>query len=56
MSYFWKVEGGNVCANTDEVADTLNALVLGGWPAPGSVTGCVPGEKIVNNELYGLYI
>jgi hypothetical protein len=45
---FGKVEGGNVCApsNTDEVADTPQCVGTGGgWPAPGSVAGCVPGEK-----------
>jgi hypothetical protein len=34
-----------VHSNTDELQIPLNALVHGGWPAPGSVTGCVPGEK-----------
>ena len=44
---FGKVEGGNVCApsNTDEVADTPQCVGSGGWPAPGSIAGCVPGEK-----------
>ncbi len=44
---FGKVQGGNVCApsNTDEVDDTPQCVGSGGWPAPGSVAGCVPGEK-----------
>ncbi|WP_310556522.1 zinc-dependent metalloprotease [Flavobacterium sp.] len=44
---FGRVQGGNVCApsNTDEVDDTPQCTGSGGWPAPGSVAGCVPGEK-----------
>ena len=45
---FGKNPGANVCApsNTDEVADTPQCIGTGGgWPAPGSVAGCVPGEK-----------
>ena len=45
---FGKEPGANVCApsNTDEVADTPQCIGTGGgWPEPGSVAGCVPGEK-----------
>ena len=43
-----KQPGANVCApsNTDEVADTPQCIGTGGgWPEPGSVAGCVSGEK-----------
>ena len=43
-----KQPGANVCApsNTDEVADTPQCIGTGNnWPEPGSVAGCVPGEK-----------
>ena len=45
---FGKNPGGNVCApsNTDEVDDTPQCIGTGGgWPVPGSVAGCVAGEK-----------
>ena len=48
---FGKEPGANVCApsNTDEVADTPQCLNTGGpWPVPGSVAGCIPGEKALS--------
>ena len=44
---FGKVEGGNVClpSNTDEVDDTPQCVGSGGCPAPGSVPGCIAGQK-----------
>jgi hypothetical protein len=50
--------GANVCApsNTDEVADTPQWLVLRRMACTWKCYGLRTWRKVINNDLYGLYI